>query len=208
MTTTPAANCKRHKSWLALLRHMNGPQRTRMTVGGRRTRGRRNGPNMEMSCSQETKAHTQGNGNGQKQQEQQQQRPPATALWPPATGETVASHATLRVCSTFNDDPVIAVAFIPCKCSICCPFYRAKVGFYESEAETGSSLSIPILPIAHLSINCYGLALSVSDSFSISIFYCIPPLLLYFNFHCRLSVLFARASHDNFAALFTRVASG
>lgn len=29
-----------------------------MTVGGRRTRGRRNGPNMEMSCSQETKAHT------------------------------------------------------------------------------------------------------------------------------------------------------
>lgn len=40
-----------------------------MTVGGRRTRGRRNGPNMEMSCSQETKAHTQGNGNGQKQQQ-------------------------------------------------------------------------------------------------------------------------------------------
>lgn len=29
-----------------------------MTVGGRRTRGRRNGPNMEMSCSQEAKAHT------------------------------------------------------------------------------------------------------------------------------------------------------
>lgn len=34
---------------------MNGPQTSRMTVGGRRTRGRRNGPNMEMSCSQKRK---------------------------------------------------------------------------------------------------------------------------------------------------------
>lgn len=62
-SVTPAANCnwKAEETWASTLRqHMNGPQTLRMTVGGRRTRGRRNGPNMEMSCSQKRKLTRRG----------------------------------------------------------------------------------------------------------------------------------------------------
>lgn len=84
---TPAANCnwrKAEETWASTLRHMNGPQTLRMTVGGRRTRGRRNGPNMEMSCSQKRKLTRRGKATGNREQ----QRPPATAmrLLPPPTG--------------------------------------------------------------------------------------------------------------------------
>lgn len=79
-SVTPAANCnwKAEETWASTLRqHMNGPQTLRMTVGGRRTRGRRNGPNMEMSCSQKRKLTRRGKA---RQRNREQQRPPATAM--------------------------------------------------------------------------------------------------------------------------------
>lgn len=84
-SVTPAANCnwKAEETWASTLRqHMNGPQTLRMTVGGRRTRGRRNGPNMEMSCSQKRKLTRRGKARQRNRQpgNREQQRPPATAM--------------------------------------------------------------------------------------------------------------------------------